>query len=63
MIGHKAVVTSNQNKQTKIFTGTRKNFALRGLKRISQINTLFLFKRSDKTQPMCVLVAPVVSNS
>lgn len=38
-VEHKAVVTSNQSK--KIFTGTRENFALRGLKRISQINTLF----------------------
>lgn len=38
-VEHKAVVTSNQSK--KIFTGTRENFALRGLNRISQISTLF----------------------
>ena len=38
-VRQEAVATSNQN--TKVFTGTRENFALRGLRKKTQINTLF----------------------
>lgn len=47
--GTYVVVTTNQNK--KVLTEKRENFVFRGLKRVSQINTLFCSTEA-KMQPV-----------